>query len=57
MILCAQKKLSKAAPCDINVFNFPTWEILEYSELALKQPKNIYGYHTIIFNPLAYKRL
>jgi ribosomal protein S18 acetylase RimI-like enzyme len=51
------KELIKPTPWDISVFNLPTWEILEYSEHALKQSKNLKGHHTIKVHPLADKRL
>lgn len=49
--------LIKATPWDTTAFGMPTWELLEYSEVALQQAAQTRGHHTIKVDPLADKRL
>lgn len=47
----------KATPWDTAVFGMPTWELLEYSEEAIRQSAKTVGHHTLKVDPLADKRL
>lgn len=47
----------KSTPWDAAVFGMPTWELLEYSEEALKQSARTVGHQTLKVDPLADKRL
>jgi GNAT superfamily N-acetyltransferase len=53
----SQIPLIKATPWDTASFGMPTWELLEYSEVALQQAARTEGHHTIKVDPLADKRL
>lgn len=52
-----QPLLIKPTPWDTAAFCMPTWELLEYSEAALKESAKIRGHYTIKVNPLTDKRL
>lgn len=52
-----QISLLKATPWDTAAFDIPTWELLEYSAVALQQHAQITGHHTLKVDPLADKRL
>lgn len=49
--------LIKATPWDKATFGIPTWELCEYSEVALQQAAKTVGHHTLKVDPLADKRL
>ena len=49
--------LIRSTPWDTLAFDMPTWELLEYSALALEWAKITNGHHTIKVNPLADKKL
>jgi hypothetical protein len=51
------KDLIKPTPWDSYIFNIPTWELTEYSSLALKEAKKNFGHYTVKVNPLANKSL
>jgi hypothetical protein len=53
----AQVQLIKSTPWDTAAFGMPTWELLEYSEAALRQAEQTRGHHTLRVDPLADKRL
>ena len=53
----SQLPLIKPTPWDTAAFGIPTWELLEYSEVALRQAEQIQGHHTLRVDPLADKRL
>jgi hypothetical protein len=50
-------KLVDATPWDTGVFSMPTWELQEYSEIAISQALKLRGHHTVRVDPLADKRL
>lgn len=52
-----QVPLIKSTPWDAAAFGMPTWELLEYSEAALRQAEHTRGHHTLKVDPLADKRL
>ncbi len=47
----------KPSPWDTAVFGMPCWELVEYSEAALREAANTPGHHTIRVDPLADKKL
>ena len=49
--------LIRATPWDSVAFGIPTWELLEYSAVALQQATQTAGHHTVKVNPLADKQL
>jgi len=49
--------LIEATPWDTATLGMPTWQLTEYSELALQQARNTVGHHTLKVDPLADKRL
>jgi GNAT superfamily N-acetyltransferase len=49
--------LIKPTPWDTAAFGLPAWELLEYSEAALRQALQTPGHHNIKVDPLADKRL
>jgi hypothetical protein len=49
--------LIKPTPWDTAAFGMPTWELSEYSEMALQQAAQTVGHHTLKVDPLADKRL
>ncbi len=49
--------LIKPTPWDTATFGLPAWELLEYSEAALKEALTTPGHHFIKVNPLEDKRL
>jgi hypothetical protein len=53
----SQIPLIKATPWDTVAFGIPTWELLEYSAVALKQAIRTPGHHSLKVDPLADKRL
>lgn len=55
--MMSQVPLIKATPWDTAAFGIPTWELLEYSVVALQQAAQTAGHHTLRVDPLADKRL
>lgn len=53
----SQVPLIRATPWDTAIFEMPTWELLEYSEISLQQASQIRGHQTIKVDPLVDKRL
>ncbi len=53
----SEVSLIRATPWDMAVFGIPTWELLEYTAVALQQATHTTGHHTVKVNPLADKRL
>ena len=51
------KTLIKSTPWDSAAFGMPTWELLEYSRVALQQAARTSGHHTLKVDPLSDKRL
>lgn len=49
--------LIKPTPWDTVAFGMPTWELTEYSEIALQQAVQTAGHYTVKVEPLADKRL
>jgi GNAT superfamily N-acetyltransferase len=49
--------LIKPTPWDTAAFGLPAWELLEYSEAALRQAVQTPGHHNIKVGPLADRRL
>jgi hypothetical protein len=49
--------LIKPTPWDSSVFSIPTWEITEYSEVALNESVKVLGHHTIKVDPLSDKKM
>ncbi len=49
--------LIKRTPWDTAAFGMPTWELTEYSEIALQQAVQTVGHYTVKVEPLADKRL
>jgi hypothetical protein len=49
--------LIKPTPWDTAAFNMPTWELSEYSEMALQQAMLTVGHYTLKVDPQADKRL
>ena len=49
--------LIKSTPWDTVAFGMPTWELTEYSEIALLQAAQTAGHYTVKVEPLADKRL
>jgi hypothetical protein len=49
--------LIKPTPWDTTIFGMPSWELLEYSEVALQYAVKITGHYTIKVDPLADKQL
>lgn len=49
--------LIKSTPWDTTAFGMATWELLEYSEAALKLAGRTTGHHTIKVDPLEGKKL
>ena len=52
-----QHPLISPTPWDAAVFGMPTWELLDYSEVALQQARLNAGHYSIKIDPLADKRL
>ena len=51
------RMLIKPTPWDTVAFGMPTWEVCEYSTVALQQVVMTKGHHTLKVDPLADKRL
>ena len=51
------KNFIKPTPWDSSVFKIPTWEITEYSEVALKESAKVLGHHSIKVDPLSDKKI
>jgi len=51
------QSLIKPTPWDSSAFGIPTWEVVEYSEEALKKACLTEGHHSIKVDPLSDKRL
>ena len=49
--------LIQPTPWDTTAFGLPTWELTEYSEMALQQAVITPGHYTLKVDPLADKRL
>jgi hypothetical protein len=49
--------LIKPTPWDTAAFGMPTWELAEYSEIALQLAAQTLGHHTLKVDPLADKKL
>lgn len=53
----SQRILIRPTPWDARALDIPTWELLEYSEEALRQATLKHGHYTVKVNPLADKSL
>jgi len=51
------KTLINSTPWDTAAFGMPTWELLEYSRVALQQAAQTPGHHTLKVDPLSDKQL